>query len=44
MHHLFRGIQLLSLGIIGEYLARTYGEVKRPVYIIKEVINDDKNN
>ena len=39
------GIQLLSLGIIGEYLARTYGEVKkRPVYIIKEVINDDKNN
>jgi glycosyltransferase involved in cell wall biosynthesis len=39
------GIQLLSIGIIGEYLARTYGEVKkRPVYIIKEVINDAKNN
>lgn len=39
------GIQLLSIGIIGEYLARTYGEVKkRPVYIIKEVINDDKKN
>ena len=31
------GIQMLLLGIIGEYLARTYMEVKRrPIYIIKE--------
>ena len=31
------GIQLLSLGILGEYLAKTYMEVKhRPNYIIKE--------
>jgi glucosyltransferase len=31
------GIQLLSTGIIGEYLAKTYLEVKkRPVYIVKE--------
>lgn len=31
------GIQLLSLGIIGEYLAKTYLESKnRPIYIIKE--------
>lgn len=31
------GIQLLSLGIMGEYIARTYLEVKkRPVYIIKK--------
>lgn len=33
----FGGIQLLSLGIIGEYLGRTYTEVKaRPLYIIKQ--------
>ena len=33
------GIQLLSLGILGEYLAKTYMEVKRrPHYIIKEII------
>ena len=31
------GIQLVALGIIGEYLARTYIQVKgRPSYIIKE--------
>lgn len=31
------GIQLLSLGVIGEYLAKTYMEVKaRPKYIVKK--------
>ena len=31
------GVQLLSIGIIGQYLAKTYLEVKgRPLYIIKE--------
>lgn len=31
------GIQLFSLGIIGQYLSKTYLEVKkRPIYIIKE--------
>lgn len=36
---LLGGIQLLFLGIIGEYLAKTYMESKkRPVYIIKEII------
>ena len=34
------GIQLLSLGIIGQYLSKTYLEVKnRPVYIIRETEN-----
>ena len=33
------GIQLLVLGIFGEYLGRTYQEVqKRPLYILKESI------
>ena len=33
------GIQLLMLGIFGEYLGRTYQEVqRRPLYIIKEFI------
>ena len=31
------GIQLFSLGIVGQYLSKTYLEVKnRPIYIIKE--------
>ena len=35
------GIQLFSLGIIGQYLAKTYSEVKRrPLYIIKEKSKD----
>ena len=37
------GIQLFSLGIIGQYLSKTYLEVKnRPIYIIKETEKDEK--
>jgi hypothetical protein len=32
------GVQLLFIGILGEYLARVYDEVKgRPPYIVAEV-------
>lgn len=35
------GIQLFALGIIGEYLGRTYVETKRrPIYIAKEIIDN----
>ena len=35
------GIIMMMLGIIGEYLAKTYLETKkRPVYIIKETEED----
>ena len=37
------GIQLLSLGVIGQYLSKTYLEVKnRPVYIVKETEKSGK--
>lgn len=38
------GIQLLCMGIIGQYLAKTYLETKnRPIYIIKETEKDLQN-
>ena len=31
------GVQLVSLGIIGEYIGRTYGESKkRPLYVMDD--------
>ncbi|OOR27458.1 glycosyltransferase [Bacillus mycoides] len=39
----FSGIQLLGLGIVGQYIARIYDESKnRPIYIMKETINIEK--
>ena len=41
---LVSGIQLLCIGVIGEYLSKLYLEVKnRPIYIIKEK-NTENNN
>ena len=39
------GLQLLSIGVIGQYLAKTYMEVKnRPVYIVKEKLQETCND
>ncbi len=36
---LFSGVQLLSLGLIGEYVLRIYNQVRnRPLFIIDKVI------
>ena len=36
------GIQLLSLGVIGEYVGKIYAEAKaRPKYIIETFLNED---
>lgn len=40
----FGGVQMLSLGIIGEYISRIYDESKnRPLYIIKNKINFEEH-
>ena len=38
--YLLGGVQLLFLGIVGEYIGKIYSEVKnRPRYIIQETVN-----
>lgn len=39
----FAGVQLLSLGVLGEYIARIFNEVKgRPLYLVAERVGVDK--
>ena len=37
---IFGGLQILFIGLVGEYIARIFEEVKeRPLYIVKEIIS-----
>lgn len=41
----FSGVQLFSIGLLGEYIARIYDESKnRPLYLIKQKVNFNKND
>lgn len=42
---LFSGVQLISLGLIGEYVLRIYNQVRnRPLFIIDKIIRKDHDN
>lgn len=37
---LFSGVQILLIGVVGEYIARIFEEIKgRPLYLVAETIN-----
>ena len=39
---IFGGVQLIGLGILGEYIGRIYMEAKRrPPYLIKEMVQQE---
>lgn len=39
----FAGVQLISLGVIGEYLGRVFAEVKnRPLYVVRNAVGFDE--
>jgi polyisoprenyl-phosphate glycosyltransferase len=41
---LFSGVQLISLGLIGEYVLRIYNQVrKRPLFVIDKIIQEGEN-
>ena len=41
---LFSGVQLISLGLIGEYVLRIYNQVRnRPLFVIEKIIQDGKD-
>ncbi|HVT89552.1 MAG TPA: glycosyltransferase, partial [Tepidisphaeraceae bacterium] len=38
----FGGVQLISIGILGEYIGRIYEEIKqRPLYVVAETVGID---
>ena len=39
------GVQLITLGIIGEYLGRIYDEIKgRPLYLVREALGFEEQS